>query len=121
SSYLCSVAPVTSQGTSRPFNDLQCRDRGLVQRDLWNVAPRPPGQSALIPINLITLPHFSVSSTMSLPKSADVIDIGSTPKPASRAFMMGSAAMALISLFSLSITSAGVSFGAATPYHWFAS
>src|SRR5258706_13778793 len=60
----------------------------------------------------MTLPHFSVSSTMSFPNAADVIDIGSTPKPASRAFMRGSAATALISLLSFSITSAGVSFGA---------
>src|SRR5215831_19437954 len=77
--------------------------------------------SALMLASRITLPHFSVSSAMSLPKSADVIDIRSTPKPASRVFMRGSAATALISLLSLSITSAGVSFGAPTPYHWLAS
>src|SRR5215467_1264835 len=52
----------------------------------------------------MTLPHFSVSSAMNFPNAADVIDIGSTPNPASRAFMTGSAAMALISLLSLSIT-----------------
>jgi hypothetical protein len=28
----------------------------------------------------ITLPHFSVSSAMSFPNAADVIDIGSTPR-----------------------------------------
>ena len=67
------------------------------------------------------LPHFSVSSAMSFPNAADVIDIGSTPKPASRAFMRGSAATALISVLSLSIVSAGVSFGAPTQYHWLAS
>jgi hypothetical protein len=33
----------------------------------------------------ITLPHFSVSSAMNFPNAADVIDIGSTPKPANRA------------------------------------
>src|SRR5262249_29882757 len=37
---------------------------------LWNVALRPPGQSAFMPANFTTLPHFSVSSAMSLPKSA---------------------------------------------------
>jgi hypothetical protein len=35
--------------------------------------------------------------------------------PASRAFMMGSAATVLVFLLSLSINSAGVSFGAPTP------
>src|SRR5262249_26117900 len=35
------------------------------------VVPRLPRQSALMPANLTTLPHFSVSSAMSLPKSAD--------------------------------------------------
>src|SRR5262245_6384298 len=34
------------------------------------VVPRLPRQSALMPANLTTLPHFSVSSAMSLPKSA---------------------------------------------------
>src|SRR5215831_4892307 len=66
-------------------------------------------------------PHFSVSSAMNFPNAADVMDIGSTPKPVSRAFMRGSAATALISLLSVSITSVGVSFGAPTPYHWLAS
>src|SRR5262249_11763693 len=77
--------------------------------------------SALMPAARITSPHFSASSAMSVPNAADVIDIGSTPKPASRALMRGSAVTALISVLSLSITSAGVSFGAPTPYHWFAS
>src|SRR6516225_10567220 len=39
----------------------------------------------------ITLPHFSVSSAMSLPNSASVIGIGSTPTSASRAFSFVSA------------------------------
>ena len=29
---------------------------------LWNVVPRAPGQSALMPVNFTTLPHFSVSA-----------------------------------------------------------
>src|SRR5215510_4478207 len=68
-------------------------------------------QSALMPTDLITLAHFSVSSAMNFPNSADVIDIGSTPKPASRAFILGSARPALISLLSFSTISAGVAFG----------
>src|SRR5262249_31574596 len=69
----------------------------------------------------ITLPHFSVSSAMNVPNAADVIGAGSMPKPASRALILGSAATALIALLSVSTTSAGVSLGAPTPYHWLAS
>src|SRR5262249_50641918 len=76
--------------------------------------------SALMSAVRITLPHLSASSAMNVPNAADVIDIGSTPKPASRALMRGSAVTALISWLSLSITSAGVAFGAPIPYHWLA-
>jgi hypothetical protein len=48
----------------------------------------------------ITLPHFSVSSAMSLPKSAGVIGIGTPPRSAKRAFILGSARPSLICLFS---------------------
>jgi hypothetical protein len=41
-------------------------------------APSPP-QSALMPANLLTLPHFSVSSAISRPKSPELIGIGSVP------------------------------------------
>src|SRR5262245_38957091 len=58
--------------------------------------------SALMPVNLITLPHFSVSSAMSLPKSAGESASTSPPKSASRAFILGSARAALISLLSFS-------------------
>ena len=64
--------------------------------------------------NLTTLPHFSVSSAMSLPKS--VGDPGSTVPPnSSRALILGSVTPALISLLSLSTISAGVFLGAPTP------
>src|SRR5262249_10374179 len=68
-------------------------------------------QSALMPTDLITLAHFSVSSAMSLPKSAGETTSGVTPKTASRAFILGSARPALISLLSLSTISAGVFLG----------
>src|SRR5262245_830458 len=87
----------------------------------YGISIRLPRQSAVMLAARITLPHFSVSSTINFPTAADVIDIGSTPKPASRAFMVGSVVTALISLSSLSITSAGVPFGAPTPYHWLIS
>src|SRR5262249_30902178 len=65
----------------------------------------------------ITLPHFSVSSAMSFPNSVGIIGIGTSARPASRSFILGSAMPAVISLLILSITSAGVPFGAPTPNH----
>src|SRR5438132_2658154 len=65
----------------------------------------------------ITLPHFSVSSAMSLPKSAGESKSAVAPRSASRAFILGSARAALISLLSLSTISAGVSLAAPTPCH----
>ena len=78
-------------------------------------------QSGLMPANLITLPHLSVSSDMNFPKAADVIGIGSAPKANSRALIIGSARTALISLWSLSMIAAGVSLGAPSPYQPIAS
>src|SRR5262249_25384232 len=72
-------------------------------------------QSALMPTDLITLAHFSVSSAMSLPKSAGETTSGVTPKTASRAFILGSARPALISLLSLSMISPGVFLGTPRP------
>ena len=48
----------------------------------------------------ITLPHFSVSSAMYLPKSADEPPNGEAPTSASRALSVGSARPALTSLLS---------------------
>src|SRR5215468_430069 len=68
-----------------------------------------------MPANLTTLPHFSVSSAMNFPKSAGELGSAVAPKSANRAFILGSARAALISLLSLSTISAGVLFGAPTP------
>ena len=76
--------------------------------------------SALMPANLITLPHFSVSSAMSLPKSAGESESAVAPKSASCALILGSARAALISLLSLSTISAGVLLGAQMPNQLFA-
>src|SRR5262245_31553127 len=67
------------------------------------------------------LAHFSVSSAISLPKSAD--DWGSAVAPSSvrRALMLGCARPALISLFSLSMISVDVFLGTATPFQVLAS
>ena len=47
-------------------------------------------QSGLAPENLTTLPHFSVSSAMSFPKSAGEPASTSPARSASRAFILGS-------------------------------
>jgi hypothetical protein len=70
---------------------------------------------------LITLPHFSVSSAMSLPKSADDPGSGVPPRSARRALILGSARAALTSLLSLSTISVGVFLGTPTPYQKLAS
>ena len=54
-----------------------------------------PDHSGLMPANLITLAHFSVSSAMSLPKSAGEPASTVPPNSASRAFILGSAIAAL--------------------------
>jgi hypothetical protein len=47
------------------------------------LAPSPAGQSALMPMNFTTLAHFSVSSAMSLPKSAGEPASAGLPRSAS--------------------------------------
>src|SRR5262245_15924574 len=71
--------------------------------------------SALMLAARITLPHFSVSSAMSLPKSAGEPDNAVPPTSASRAFILGAARAALISLLSMSMISTGVPLGAPMP------
>src|SRR6516164_7175320 len=71
--------------------------------------------SALMPANLITLAHFSVSAAMSLLKSAGKPASAGLPRSASCALILGSARPALISLLSLSITSVGVPLGEPKP------
>src|SRR5262249_47425424 len=69
----------------------------------------------------ITLPHFSVSSSINLPKSVGEPTSGGPPKSASRALILASANEALISLLSRSTISAGVALGAAMPHQLLAS
>src|SRR5215470_5935790 len=78
------------------------RVHAFAERALRNIGSRLPRQSALMLAARITLPHFSVSSAISLPKSAG--EPGSTvpPRSASRALILGSARPALISVLSLS-------------------
>src|SRR5215813_465555 len=97
------------------------RREGFAERDLWNIRPALSGHSGLRPANFTTFAHFSVSSTMNFPKSGGVIGIGTPPRSASRCLILGSARPALNSLLSLSTISAGVPFGAPTPYQVLAS
>src|ERR1700681_1041273 len=80
--------------------------------------PRPKldgaDQSGLMPASLITLAHFSVSSAMNFPNSAGEPPNTVAPRSANRAFSLGSPRLALISLLSLSMISAGVFLGAPT-------
>src|SRR5436190_8915170 len=78
-------------------------------------------QSGLAPANFTTLPHFSVSSATSLPKSAAEPASTMPPSSVSRALILGSANAALILALSLSTISGGVPLGAATPYQALAS
>src|SRR5262249_58327903 len=69
----------------------------------------------LMPADLITLAHLSVSSAMSLPKSAgEPVNI-SLPSSAIRAFTVGSATAALTSRLSRSTIPAGVPLGTPMP------
>src|SRR5438874_343687 len=71
--------------------------------------------SALMLAARITLPHFSVSSAMSLPKSAGEPGRAVPLKSAIRALILGSTRAALISLLRLSMISLDVFFGTAMP------
>src|SRR5262249_45288530 len=80
---------VTCWSDGQLFRPPRCRYRvGAISRNgpYGTLAPYPP-QSALMPANLITLPHLSVSLAISRPKSAGVIGIGVPPKSSSRAFI----------------------------------
>ena len=68
-----------------------------------------------MPANLITLAHFSVSSAMSVPKSAGEPERTVPPRSANRALIVGLARAALISLLTLPMISAGVFLGAPRP------
>src|SRR5262245_30665745 len=80
-----------------------------------------PDHSALMPVNFTTLPHFSVSSAISLPKSAGEPASTVPPRSASRTFMLGSSRPALVSALSLSTICDGVFLGEPMPDHPLAS
>src|SRR5262249_18151288 len=92
----------------------------FAERALRNIGQNSD-HSGLMPANFTTLPHFSVSSAMSLPKSADEPASTVPPRSISRALTLVSARPALISLLSLSMISTGVPAGAPTPNQALAS
>src|SRR5258708_39125439 len=92
------------------------------KRALWNIEPRASrAYSTLMLAARITLPHFSASSSINLPKSEAESASTLPPEFTSCAFILGSARPGLISLLSLSMISAGVFFGAPMPCHALAS
>src|SRR5262245_31674865 len=110
-----------SQQDPRLFDHLVGASQPLfAERDLRNIR-WSADHSGFAPENLITLPHFSVSSAMSLPKSATEPGSTTPPRSANRAFNLGSASPALISLLSLLMISDAVFLGALRPTHWLAS
>src|SRR5262249_45865015 len=87
----------------------------FAERGLRTIRRGLPDHSRFTPMNFTTLPHFSVSSAMSLPKSAAEPGRAVPPSSASRALILGSARPALISLLSVSMIPAGVFLGAPRP------
>src|SRR6516165_2694987 len=72
--------------------------------------------SALMLAARITLAHFSVSSAMNFPNSADEPGSAAPPNSASRACILGSARIVLTSLLSFSTITAGIFLGPPRPY-----
>src|SRR5262249_955965 len=91
------------------------------QNGIYGISGELPDHSGLMPADLITLPHFSVSSAISLPNWAGDPGSGVPPRSARRAFILGSSRAALPSLLSWSTISAGVAFGTPRPNQMLAS
>jgi hypothetical protein len=77
-------------------NPAASRHAAFAERDLRNIRPAVADQSALMPANLTTFAHLSVSSAMNFPNSAGVIVSGSAPNSARCDFILRSARAALI-------------------------
>src|SRR5262249_57689998 len=106
--------PVSGQ---RPRGQIQKISAGKFHNlPLWN-ADEATLHSALMLAARITLPHFSVSSVTSLPKSAGDAAWMRNPRSSYFALISGRARDALISLLSTSTISAGIFFGPAMPSH----
>ena len=71
--------------------------------------------SGFAPENFTTLPHFSISAAMNLPKSAGAVGNTVEPRSAYRALTLASERAALIVRLSASMISGGVFRGALSP------
>jgi hypothetical protein len=69
----------------------------------------------------MTFAHFAVSFATNFAKTAGELANGVPPNSTSRALILGSASPAFISVFNLSMMSAGVALGAAKPYQLLAT
>src|SRR5262249_10890918 len=87
--------------TPQTANWCAARDR-RVSMDFAEWVMEYRGHSTLMLAARITLAHFSVSSAMSLPKSAGEPESTEAPRSARRALIVGSARARLISLFNFS-------------------
>src|SRR5258707_843889 len=81
---------------------VSCPEQSEIRRTEFMEYLDGQSHSGLMLFARITLPHFSVSSAMNLPKSAGEPGNTVLPRSASRALILGSARPALISLLSLS-------------------
>jgi hypothetical protein len=90
--------------------------QGIVNSGNGGISVAAGTYSGLMLAARITLPHFSVSSAISLPKSAGEPASTVPPRSAMRALILGSARPALISFLSLSMISMAVFLGAPRPY-----
>src|SRR6516164_10217244 len=91
--------------------------RRFAERDVMEYWTGIADHSALMPANLITLPHFSISAATWSPNSAGVKIFGVVATSASRALMVGFTSPALISQLRRSMISGGVPLGTPTPVH----
>src|SRR5690348_10794527 len=89
--------------------------RDVGQRKWGQERHKCRAHSGFMPVALITLPHLSVSSAISLANAVVDRISGSPPRSVSRALIFASARPALISRLSLSTISGGVCRGAARP------
>src|SRR5262249_7927103 len=83
---------------------------------LWNFRSSAEPHCGLILAARMTFAHFAVSSATNFVKAAGELANGVPPSSANRSLIFGSASAAFISVFSLSMMSEDVFFGAAKPY-----
>src|SRR5262245_1252385 len=124
----CRAGDRTASGRDAPYHRDESDDAEQDKKEVSKRCHLSPScrsefraHSAFAPENFTTLAHFSVSSAMKAPNSAGAPVSIIPPSSLSLGLSLGSVRPALISLLSLSMISAGVFFGAPTPYQVLAS